>query len=158
MGTKANVCVGLATLKIAAAGSAATDVGYTDDGVEMEYAADFEDVRVDQESLALDKVITAEKVTVKCNLAEATLANLRLAIAGMEASGDGIGAGVTKYVTVVILGKAPSGATRTITIQKGVCVGPVGLSYKKGQKNLIPFAFEALVPDSGEAVTIADGS
>lgn len=53
-----------------------TDVGYTSDGVEVEFAPEFTDVEVDQ---LLDAAVifkTKQTVTVKTTMAEATLENL----------------------------------------------------------------------------------
>lgn len=158
MGTKANVLVGTATLKVAEVGGSVADVGYTQDGVEIEYGAKTEDIRVDQETFAIDRVITEETVSVKCNLAEATLAHLKLAIAGMD-SGGGIGGGVQKYLTIELVGKSPAGTARTITITKGTAIGPVGIPYKVGKAQVVPFSFEALAPGGGaDAVTVTDAS
>jgi len=133
------------------------EVGYTEDGVSMEYTADEADVNVEEETFPIDRKITGEGLTVTCNMAEATLANMAHAMAGAALSGSilRLGDGVQKYVNLKIEGTNPAGYLRAIQVPKATATGAVGMSYRKGTKTIIPVTFGVLKGDS-DAVTIVD--
>lgn len=126
-----------------------TEVGYTEDGVTLEYNADTADIDVEEETLSLDRVITKERLSVKANLAEASLYNLGAAMAGASLSGNIItlGGGVIRKVALRITGLSPAGYTRGIFIAKATAIGTVGMPFKKGEKTVVPVEFQALKSD-----------
>lgn len=139
--------------------SAFTEVGYTEDGVTMEYSAEQADIIVHEETFPIGSALTAESISVTCNMAEASLVNLNNAMAGAVLSGNKItfGAGVNKTMNLKIEGTSPAGYHRAIHIPLAVAGGTVGMSYKKGEKTLVPVTFKALKGDS-DACTIFDNA
>ena len=136
-----------------------TEVGYTEDGVTMEYAAEQADIVVHEETFPIGSALTAESLSVTCNMAEASLANLNNAMAGAVLSGSKItlGAGVNKTMNLKIEGMNPAGFLRAIHIPLAVAGGTVGMSYKKGEKTIVPVTFKALKGDE-PACTIVDNA
>jgi len=127
-----------------------TELGYTEDGITLEYNADVGDVEVDEETLPIDRVITKERISVKANLAEASLYNMDAAMAGASLSGNCItlGGGIIKKLAVRITGHSPAGFIRTIFLPKVTAVGTVGMPFKKGpDKSVVPVEFQALKSD-----------
>jgi len=136
-----------------------TEVGYTEDGVTMEYSAEQADIMVHEETFPIGSALTAENITVTCNMAEASLVNLNNAMAGAVLSGSKItfGAGVNKTMNLKIEGTNPAGYLRAIHIPSAVASGTVGMSYKKGEKTIVPITFKALKGDE-PACTIVDNA
>ena len=139
--------------------SAFTEVGYTEDGVTMEYAAEQSDVIVHEETFPIGSALTSESLQVTCNMAEASLENMNNAMAGAVLSGSKItlGAGVNKTMNLKIEGTNPAGYLRAIHIPLAVAGGTVGMSYKKGEKTIVPVTFKALKGDN-PACTIVDNA
>lgn len=136
------------------------EVGYTEDGVTMEYAAEDMDIMVHEETFPVDSVITKETITVTCNMAEASLININQAMSGAVLSGNIItfGDGVTKTMNLKIEGLTPLGFLRAIHIPKAVASGTVGMSYKKGEKTIVPITFKVLKTQDSPACTIVDNA
>ena len=137
-----------------------TEVGYTEDGVTIEYNAETNDIEVEEETFPIDRVITKETAVVTCNMAESSLANLDNAMAGAVLAGSiiTIGYGVMKTLNLKIEGIAPDGLLRSIMIPLATAMGTVGMSYKKGEKTVVPVSFGALKPSGEPAVTIVDNA
>ena len=93
------------------------------------------------------------------NLAEASLVNLNNAMAGAVLAGTKItlGAGVNKTMNLKVEGTNPAGYKRAIHIPLAVAGGTVGMSYKKGEKTIVPVTFKALKGDN-PACTIVDNA
>ena len=64
------------------------DVGYTEDGVTVEYTGDTADIEVEEETFPIGRVLTKETVAITCNMAESTLTNISNAMAGSVLSGS----------------------------------------------------------------------
>lgn len=161
----ANVLVGTGTLYYhttpgTAVGSVTTEFGYTEDGVTIEYTADIADIEVEEETFAIDRVITKEEIIITCNLAENLLANLENALAGALTGGAGIvdlGGGAMRNMALRFVGVAPGGLNRTIYIPYANPIGAVGMAYKKGEKTIIPVSFKGYQGVSGaDVVQITD--
>jgi len=137
-----------------------TEVGYTEDGVNITYTADESDIEVEEETFPIDRVITKETAEVTCNMAESSLFNLDKAMAGSLLSGSilKLGAGTNKKLTVGIRGTNPAGFLRQITIPSCTATGAVGMPYKKGEKTVVPVTFQALKTTGHPAVTIVDNA
>jgi len=137
-----------------------TEVGYTEDGVNMEYAAEETDIMVHEETFPIDSAITKESITITCNMAEASLVNMNNAMAGAVLSGTKItlGDGVNKTMNLKIEGTNPAGYLRAIQVPKAVASGTVGMSYKKGEKTIIPISFKALKTQDSPVCTIVDNA
>jgi len=93
----ANVLTGVAVLsyrKIRPAGepdvdAALVEVGYTEDGVTIEYSVDAVDVEVEEETFPIKRVITKETVSITCNFAESSLINIARGVAGAKLDDEG---------------------------------------------------------------------
>ena len=135
-----------------------TEVGYTEDGVNVEYNADESDVEVEEETFPIDRVITKETAKVTCNMAESSLFNIDKAMAGSLLSGSilKLGGGTNKKITLQVRGTSPEGFIRAILMPSCTATGSVGMSYKKGTKTVVPVTFEALKTTGHPAVTLVD--
>lgn len=162
MATIANVLTGIATIYTKAAGTAPAasvndQIGYTEDGVTIEYTPTVADIEVEEETFAINRVITKEEITVTLNCAENTATFLLLALAG-GAAGIILDGGVLQDFALRIVGTSPAPApTRTIYIPYAHTVGTVTMSYKKGEKTIIPITFKAFKSGIGvDVCTISD--
>ena len=156
--TKSRVLAGVANIEITyPIGGVAVDAGYTIDGVIWETATETFDVRVEEESMPIERIITGENVAVTCNCAEGSLFNIDKAIPGavLAAATISIGAAAIKEMTVVITGTTPTGGTRTITLPICTAVGTVSTPYLKSGVQVVPMRFEAL-KGAGAGCTIID--
>jgi len=157
-----NVMVGVANLyynTATAAGAPAvvTQFGYTEDGVTIEYNPTIADIEVEEETFPISRVITKEEVTITANVAENQITNLEQALAGaLGAAPLVLGAGTIQDFSLKIVGVSPAG-TRTIYVPYAHSVGVVGMSYKKGEKTIIPVSFKAYQGTAGGAVVTITG-
>lgn len=121
-----------------------TDVGGTKDGVELEIADEYSVLDVDQLIYEVGRRRTKRVVSVKTQLAEATLANLALAIANTAPvanvleGDDGLAAFAPAYQALLIDGIAPGGFRRRIILRKTLPTDSVGVAYKKDAQTLVP--------------------
>jgi len=139
-----------------------TDVGYTEDGVTINYTVDVTNINVEEETLPIAARIASggEGVEVVCNMAEGSLFNIDKAIAGSVLSGNilTIGAGVLKEMSIKLKGITPGGFIRTYEFPKVVAVGAVGMSFRRAGKTIVPVTFRALKPSNGPAGTYVDNA
>lgn len=137
-------------------GSPFAEVGYTEDGVTIEYTADETDIEVEEETFPIKRVITKETLAVTCNMAESSLFNIDKAMAGAVLSGSIItlGDGVNKEMNIKITGINPDGFITEILLPRVTATGAVGMSYRKGEKTIVPITFQALKPATGKVCTI----
>jgi hypothetical protein len=135
-----------------------TNLGGTDDGVTLNVAHEWQNLRMDQIIDSAGKRKTGRTITVATNLVEGTLENLALALnesatilAGgtgptawraIEATGDDSGAEPT-YSAIILRGRAPGGKRRLFVIRRALSVEDVESAYKKDDQWLIPVTFEA---------------
>jgi len=135
-----------------------TEVGYTEDGVIATYTAETSDIEVEEETVAIDRVLTKEIFEVTCNMAQSSLFNMDKAMAGSVLSGNilKLGAGVNKKITLQIRGTSPDGFIRSILIPSCTAMGAVGMAYTKDAKTVIPVTFQALKTTGNPAVSIVD--
>lgn len=148
MGNQNNIIVGAASLKIDG-----IDVGFTQGGVSFRKQNDYVDVEADQLGGVARKVKTGERAFLTTTLAEATLRNLRLAMAepsGNQYSGSALSLGqgtlTTQEHTITVTGKAPDGVTtRTYTFTRCIAVDEVEhLIGSRDTASTIPIGFELL--------------
>lgn len=132
-----------------------TEVGYTEDGVTVEYTVDEADIDVAEETFSIGRVITKEAAIVTCNMAESSLYNIDKAMAGSVLSGSilTLGGGVNKRMNLKIEGTDPDGFLLAIHVPIATAMGAVSMSYMKGVKNIVPVTFQAL-KGTEAAVTI----
>lgn len=130
---------------IAAAPAVAwTDVGGTKEGVELGIADEYAVLDVDQIIYEIERRRTKRVVTIKTVLAEATLANLALAInntapvANVLNADDGLAAFKPAYGAILLDGIAPGGFRRRFILRKTLATDSVGVAYKKDGQTLVP--------------------
>lgn len=147
--TRANVLVGIGTFSVDG-----TDVGSTAGGVTIEKVQDVYEKKVDQKLDALALYPTSSKMTVKTNISEATLENLKtvwnesttVTSSGTSRHLDG---GIVTALTERALsfnGKSPEGFNRTYAFHKAVVVGASQHAIKKDDMVVYPVEFR-IVPD-----------
>lgn len=136
-----------------------TEVGYTKDGITMEYNADTADIEVEEETFPLARPITKERISIKANLSESSLYNMDKAMAGASLSGSIItlGGGIQKEVSLRITGTSPAGLIRTIFVPRATATGAVGMPFKKGEETVVPVEFQAL-KGTGDVCQIVDNA
>ena len=136
-----------------------TEIGYTEDGVSLEYTVAESDINVEEETFPIGREITGETLAVTCNMAESSLANIDKAMAGAVLSGSilKLGGGINKTMSIKIEGTNPAGFHRAIQIPLVTATGAVGMSYRKGTKTIVPVTFTALKGDS-DVCTIVDNA
>jgi hypothetical protein len=143
MGNVANVIVGsgilyvapfatappsLASLPTEAAWLAAgwKEPGYTDTGVEFDYTPGYKDIRVDEESSPVKRLLDTEALNITAGLAEATIENLNRSITASVFTNPGTGIKTLTVgsladasivdIAIAFQGPAPGGATARVII------------------------------------------
>ena len=136
------------------------DLGYTEDGVTLTYNADESDIEVEEETVAINRVITKESIEITCNMAEGSLANMGFAMAGSVVSGSilTVGSSVNKTMNLRLEGLNPAGYLRQMFFPKATATGSVGMPFKKGEKTVVPVTFQALKPAGEPAFTVVDNA
>jgi hypothetical protein len=130
--------------------AAAVDCGKTDGGVEINKTEDVKEIFVDQHLGAIAAPTVKEGVTVKCNLAEATLANIALAwgqpLSAVNGSTFNIGGktDIYDYRTIYINVKGPGPGTRKYTIHKAKIKGDSSQKYTKDNVTMVPVEITAI--------------
>lgn len=136
-------------LLTAAPGTGWVDAGSTQGGITMDVTDTYSVFDVDQVIYEAERRRTKRVVTIKTNLAEATLANFAMALnntapaAQIFTPDDGITAFAPSYQSVILDGIAPGGFKRRFIIRKALSVAAVGLAYKKDGQTLVPVDFTA---------------
>jgi len=159
--TISNVLVGVAMVEVRyPIGGSYVELGYSEDGCKIEYSADESDIFVEEESLALQSVITKESLSITFNCAESSLFNIDKAIAGSVYAGNTlkIGDGKIKEMSLKITGKNPAGFNRTIECPLCVASGTVSTSYRKGEKQVVPCTFKVLKAQGADPFKITDST
>lgn len=126
-----------------------TNVGYTSGGVTLRRSLEYLDVEADQAAGVIAKKVTMEKMFISTTLLESTVANMLMALnADSAGSGDGsfgLPSPETNEHTLSIIGKAPSGGTRTYTFYRAVISEDVEHSVGSREAvNELPVTFELL--------------
>lgn len=131
------------------------DLGGTDGGINVEKSIEIFEKEVDQLLDACGIVPTKYTVTVTTNLAEATLANLKIAwnepsaITNPAPNQLRLGIGLQQTIPeheLVFTGPSPSGLGRTVRFWRALQVEASAWSFQKGEKVMYPVAFRCL-PD-----------
>lgn len=174
--TVSNLLMGPAKLYTAVVGStesvsnavalaaAWTDAGGTEGGCTLTIDQTFAPLGpIDQIVIAAGARRTAVGVQVKTNLAEATLANLRVALnqavnAATFTEIDGDAANVDpNYQAVCIEGMRPGGAgPRRVFVRRTLSTNGIGIPFQKDGMTLIPVTFEAYYVSSSVKVARVD--
>ncbi len=167
-GTAGNILTGPVTLFRGAAGAAAsaitTEIGYTEDGLQLSYGDTQADLEVDEALMPLKAVRTGAEITLSFQMAEATLKNLLYAY-GLPAAAYDEGDGTltidpafkVEYSSLKAVGTAPGSKTRTYVFPQVAVRGQRQTAIRKGQKVLIPVEL-AVYKGAGAVATITDAS
>lgn len=154
--TVANIVIGVQSANTVKVGayqaleSAAVDVGLTDGGVELSFSGDIKEIFADQ---ALGMVAAAsikEGFSVKFNMAEASLANIAMAIGypTTAVSGSTLSVGgktdLYDYKTAYINVKGPGPGTAKITVYKCKIKGDSSAKFQKDNVTMVPVEITAL--------------
>jgi len=121
-----------------------TSVGGTKGGLELNISSEYAQLTVDQIVDIIESRRTGREVTVKTQLAEATLTNIARAIgnaapvANKLELDDGLAAFKPPYSAILIDGIAPGGFRRRIVVRKTLPMDAVGIAYKKDDQTVVP--------------------
>lgn len=149
-----------------AAQGACTSIGSTDGGVMLTVGNEYHDVEIDQSKVPINTKLDKRTVKLTCDMAEATLANLALAMAlpttALAGSVVSVGLQEPENKTIYIVGPAPDGAVRTIHVFKAKVTGSPEMAYRKDEKVIVPLEITA-IPDftqgaGKELMTITDAA
>ena len=160
MGTASKVLVGVVTLEIKCPiGGTYRNVGYTEDGVTVDYGVTKVEINVEEETYPIKQTIQTESLKVTANLAESSLANMHIAMAGSVLAGNvlSIGSGVDKEMAIRLVGKNELGYDKTWEIPQAVASGSVGMPYRKNEKTVVPVEFTA-IKGSEAIATVTDST
>lgn len=129
-----------------------TDLGATDEGVNLNIGREFSELTVDQVLYVVATQPTKIDPQIKTNLAEATLDNLKKAMNGgtiVTSSGwSSLDPDITEanfqptYFALIVDGWAPGSAKRRRVIaRKCLSIDPIESAWKKDGKFMYPVAF-----------------
>lgn len=129
------------------------DVGGTQDGVTLNITQEYFDLEVDQIVDVPSRRQVKRDLRIVTNLAEPTLANLKIALNGgtVTASAsyatydpDDVGASqAPTFRAAIFEGIAPGGLRRRVIVRKVLSVEGVEAAYKKGEQTLFPVTLAA---------------
>jgi hypothetical protein len=148
--TAANVLIGVGLLTVDG-----VSVGYTSGGVTITQKTDRIEKEVDQSYAPVGIHKVKESFELKTNLAEATLANLKIvweqSVAIITSSPNrtlcwGMNPDVVEH-TMVFKGKSPEGLDRTFTVLKAVVWESGEVNHQKNGVTVVPVTFRIL-PDT----------
>lgn len=128
-------------------------VGYTEDGIEAVYTPSIKPLHVDEETAAVDDVLSEEKFHVSVKLSEATLLNYSRVVSASTYTDDStaasdinvkVGSKALNYVMVGIDCPAPgTNLRRLILIEKAIATGAVGMKIQRKDKVVFPATWDA---------------
>ena len=139
------------------------DVGYSEDGWTLEMDKTFEDIMVAEEIDPIATFKTAQEVRLTGELAQASQANIQVALGGGSiTTGDGSNGYVSGYNAIIppstddfdeksllLIVDGPAGADRHVEIPRAINVGAFSMAHQKApQKVVIGVEFKVLKPKS----------
>ena len=139
------------------------DVGYSEDGWTLEMDKTFEDIMVAEEIDPIATFKTAQEVRLTGELAQASQANIQVALGGGTiTTGDGSNGYVSGYNAILppstddfdeksllLIVDGPAGADRHVEIPRAINVGAFSMAHQKApQKVVIGIEFKVLKPKS----------
>ena len=139
-----------------------TDLGHTKEGVSFSYEPDIADVGVDQYgSTPIEKILTGENLQIKLQLAEQTLANMKIAIpggsheTGAQGSrleiGRNAGYGLSNEAYELRLhpiNNEDADLSEDVVIYKAVAVEAFEVGYKVDEQRVLEVTFQALIDEA----------
>jgi hypothetical protein len=137
------------------------DVGYSEDGWTLEMDKTFEDIMVAEEIDPIATFKTAQEVRLTGELAQASMGNLKVALAGGTFTEDDTdyAAGYDSLKppstddydekSLLLIVDGPAGADRHVEIPRAINVGAFSMAHQKApQKVVIATEFKVLKPKS----------
>ena len=137
------------------------DVGYSEDGWTLEMDKTFEDIMVAEEIDPIATFKTAQEVRLTGELAQASQANIQIALGGGTlTTGDGSNGIETGFnmiqppstddfdeKSLLLIVDGPAGADRHVQIPRAINVGAFSMAHQKApQKVVIATEFKVLAP------------
>lgn len=132
------------------------DIGATAGGVEIQIQDKYTDIQVDQYVGVVARGLTERTMTVKTQIAEASLQNLQIAWNQPNAPTTDAQSGATtlaigsqptfKYHTLTFVGPGPNGKQRTFTVHKATAMASSNYTMAKDKPAFVEVTFECL-PD-----------
>ena len=137
------------------------DVGYSEDGWTLEMDKTFEDIMVAEEIDPIATFKTAQEVRLTGELAQASQANIQIALGGGTlTTGDGSNGFETGFnmiqppstddfdeKSLLLIVDGPAGADRHVQIPRAINVGAFSMAHQKApQKVVIATEFKVLAP------------
>lgn len=136
-----------------------TSLGFTQDGITLNFEQEFSELAVDQVVDVPGRRLVGRDLMFGTNLAEPTLKNLKFALnggtlseettAGEDTSGiqsyqpENNPTGEPNYAKLLFDGLGPNGRPRRVLVRKALQVGNVGSSYQKDGQTLFPVELRA---------------
>jgi hypothetical protein len=173
--TTSNLLMGPAKLYFGAVGSTEppsnatvlgapwTDIGGTTDGLTLTINQTYTPMMVDQVAMPVGSRKTEQGVQVATNLAEATLANLRMVLnqATAVATFTELDADISNadplYQAVCIEGQKPGGGTRRVFVRRTLSTESIEMPFTKDGMTVVPVTFTAYyVSSTVKAIRIDD--
>lgn len=164
--TIANVLVGTSAIYVnptagtAVGGAGWVELGYTEEGVQFGYTVETEDLFVLAQSFPIGRIISRENLDIICQMAEATLYNMNVALSGgvLAASTITLAEGAVKNLALKLVGSSPDAdlPTRTIYVPYCNAVGGMTQSHRRASKTLVPVTFRAYRNSTDDVCTIID--
>tara|TARA_Y100000004_G_C8932536_1_gene420674 strand:- start:381 stop:980 length:600 start_codon:yes stop_codon:yes gene_type:complete len=146
------------------------NIGYSEGGFSLEYDKTFEDVMVAEEIDPIKTIKTAQEVRITGELAQASLRNLKFAMAGGTTTADTPSSGYTELVppstdsfeekSLLLRVNAPgtdeagTAKIRDIQVPRAVNIGAFSMVHAKApQKVTITIEYKVLKPNTGAPYT-----
>jgi hypothetical protein len=133
-----------------------TPVGYTEDGVEIDYSATDTEIRVDEESFPVDVLIDKETASISVKMAETDMEKLYFAFTGATFTGGNDirfgGLPRPNIFRIGFSGPAPTtNKTREMILYRAYAKSALKMHYKRNAKVFYQVQFMALA-DSTQPV------
>jgi hypothetical protein len=135
-----------------------TPIGYTDAGIKFGYDPTYKDITVDELLAPVDSLLTAEKLTISCAIAELTVYNLSRLISTAVAPtvvASGVGtAGITTFKhggnqttnknAYLLVSNGPQGFPRFLHVFQATATSKLDATFKRGEKIMTPIEITSL--------------
>lgn len=147
-----NVNLGVCTVSVGG-----RDVGHTIGGVEVHYAPEFHETKVDKFAGVAERFLVGEDFYATVPMAESTLTNIKEAITHADTFSGGVGIGsvagkrsstAAEAVVLHPVANAAGDKSDDVTIYKAHVTNEITLSYKNDGENIIEAEFHGLVDES----------
>jgi len=148
-----NVKMGVCSVKFGS-----TDLGHTKGGVTVSYEPDIQDITVDKYgSTPAEKVLIGQKLRATVPMAESTLENLAIAMAGTNATatkitlGGSVGTRLSSVAGQLVLhpiANASNDLSEDVVIYKAVAVNTIEIPFMVDSERIVEVEFEGIIDES----------